>query len=882
MTHGPDGISGRRRDQRGAVASGEAVPGAALERKLHPPHRREDWVPRPELTSYLDSCQARLILVDAPAGYGKTTLLAQWRAASAQARPFGWVSLDAGDNDPNRLWLHVACALQRALPGLDGTDLPGPPGGTGLPGPPGGPGADNSGPLVSRLAHVLAAVAEPVVLVLDDYHLITEPHCHQQLEWLLQQLSPPVSIALSTRADPPLPLGRLRVAGELAEIRMPGLRFTVAEAAALIDAAGGHRPADGDLAGLVDQAEGWPAGLYLAALSLRAEPDPGAFIRRFTGSNRFIADYLTEEVLARQPPEVRTFLLRTAVLGRFSAPLCEAVTGTGGAAELIETLERQNLFVVPLDDRRQWFRYHRLFGQLLLSLLTRAEPGAMPALHQRASDWFAGHGDPAEAIEHALAAGNSGAAVELIGRHWYSFADAGRAPAVRRWLRALGDDGIGASPLAAHSAAWVAAVAGERQTVSRWLPVIEAGGDQGPLPDGMRSLGSSAALLEATFGFTGLAPMRKAAARAVELENDPATPWYGLARATLGTALYFSGEFTGAIRYLDEALASEPKTGHIRRLALAMRSLTALEQGRLGEARQAADAARELNTVPAPGLGDGPPGTLASIAAGAVRAAQGRPGEARSELEYALADRSRWPGLSPWPALEGLLRLAATLLDLGDRAAAETAIEEAGTLLTMLPDGARPQRERLARLARRLAAGSAGGSLPEPLTERELGVLRLLRGPLSLREIGQELSLSANTIKTHTRAIYRKLGVSGRQQAVARGSQLGVFLSAAPLAAGASGRRGSQQLELPCPPDRLAPAGGAQLAEDAPQVGLDGIDGQVQLVGDLGGAQHPGRALEHLPFPLAEPVDDDGIRRAAGDRTRSAVTRPEQAGERTG
>jgi LuxR family maltose regulon positive regulatory protein len=865
-----------------------------LERKLHPPHRREDWVPRPELTRYLDSCHARLILVDAPAGYGKTTLLAQWQAASARARPFGWVSLDTGDNDPQRLWRHVACALRRALPGLDGTDLPGPAGGTGLPGlpePPGGPDAGNAGPLLSRLANALAAAAEPVVLVLDDYHLITEQRCHQQLEWLLQQLSPPVSIALSTRADPPLPLGRLRVAGELAEIRMPGLRFTVAEAAALIEAAAGRRPGHRDLADLVQRAEGWPAGLYLAALSLRAEPDPAGFIRRFTGSNRFIADYLTEEVLARQPPEVREFLLRTSVLGRFTVPLCDAVTGAGDAAELIETLERQNLFVVPLDDQRQWFRYHHMFGQLLLSLLARAEPAAVPALHQRASDWFREHTDPAEAIEHALAAGNTVSAVELIGRHWYSFADAGRAPDVRRWLRALGDDGIGASPLAAHCAAWVAALAGERQTVSRWLPVIEAGGKQGPLPDGMRSLGSSAALLEATFGFTGLAPMRKAAARAVELENDPATPWYALARATLGTALYFSGEFTGAIRYLDEALASEPRMAHIRLLALAMRSLTALEQGRLGEARQAADTARELNTTPAAEPGDGPPGTLALIAAGAVRAAQGRPGEARSDLEHALGARSRWPGLSPWPTLEGLLRLAGTQLDQGDLAAAAAAIEQAGTLLTLLPDGARPQRERLARLARRLAADSAGGSLPEPLTEREQGVLRLLGGPLSLREIGRELSLSANTIKTHTRAIYRKLGVPGRQQAVARGRELGVFLPPAPLTTGESGGRRSQQLELPCPPDRLAPAGGAQLAEDAPQVGLDGVDGQVQLVGDLRGAEHPGRALEHLPFPLAEPVDDDRVRpavtrrrrepRAAGGPARSALARPEQARERT-
>ena len=243
-----------------------------------------------------------------------------------------------------------------------------------------------------------------------------------------------------------------------------------------------------DLADLVARTEGWPAGVYLAALSLRGHPSPGAFVRQFAGDNRFVVEFLAEEVLSRQPDEIQQFLVRTSILARFCAPLCDAVTGSGGAAGIIEVLERENLFLVPLDDNRQWYRYHHLFAQLLRSQLARTDPGIVAALHERASAWHRRSGSIQEAVSHALAADDVAGAVDLIVRDWYAYADAGRVATVRGLLRLLGDDRIAASPVAAHCAAWIAAFSGDQESVLRWLPVAEAGHHAGPLPDGMRSL----------------------------------------------------------------------------------------------------------------------------------------------------------------------------------------------------------------------------------------------------------------------------------------------------------------------------------------------------------------------------------------------------------
>ena len=738
--------------------------GVLIETKLHPPAARKEWVERPELIKYLADAAVKLVLVAAPPGFGKTTLVAQWRSSSINHKPFAWVSLDRADNDPARLWQHLVSSLHRACPAFDSEQI--------LP-MLRGQVPDLSETMLPVLVNELASLPEQVVLVLDDYHLIKKRACHEQVALLLGHLPPSAQVVLITRADPPLPLARMRAVGEMVEIRARELRFDLRQAAELIHGVVAVELTDRDVADLVERTEGWAAGLYLAALSLRGRPSPDAFVRQFTGDNRFIVDYLVEDVLSQQPHETREFLTRTSILGRFCAPLCDAVTGSTDAVAIIDALERANLFVVPLDESRQWFRYHHLFAQVLRGQLARTEPDLVPVLHARASAWYRASGATDEAVTHALAAGDVDGATELIARHYYSYIDSGRVATVRRWLGLLGDDRIAASPLAAHSAAWTAALSGDQRVVRRYLPLIESAGDAGPLPDGIRSFASSAAILRAMFGFEGLGPMREAGLLAVTLEDDPGSRWYSAAQSSLGVALYWAGEFERARVHAQEARLNPAGLVMVRLRATAIMTWLSVEAGQLTQADEFAREARETVTDPSVGLGNTPQASYGYLAVGAVLAAHGHLREARGELEHALQLRRKWPGLSPWPKLEALLRLAPVLAGVGDRAGSAADLHEARQLLDSLPHGADAQLARLGRLERQLTARSRPVASGEPLTERERDVLRMLQGTMSLRDIGRELYLSPNTIKTHARTLYRKLGVSDRKEAVARGRELG-------------------------------------------------------------------------------------------------------------
>ena len=739
-----------------------------IETKLHAPPVRGEWVQRQELIRRLAGSGAKLVLVSAPAGFGKTTLVAQWRASSIGSRPFAWVSLDRGDDDPGRLWWHVAWALQRAVPAIRSEEIL-----QAL----AGQAPDFDGRVLPLLVNELADHGEHgkrIVLVLDDYHLIKERACHDQLKWLLPHLPASAQIVIVTRADPPLPLGRMRGAGEMTEIRAHDLRFAPAEAGALVSAVSTTELSSPDLADLVDRTEGWPAGVYLAALCLRADTAPSTFISQFTGDNRFIVDFLVDDVLSQQPGEVRQFLARTSILDRFCAPLCDAVVGAAGTSKIIDVLQRENLFVVPLDDNRQWFRYHHLFAQVLRGQLTRTEPALVPGLHERASAWHRALGSADEAITHALAAGDQAGAIALIAHHHHRYIGSGRIATVRRWLRVLGDEQIAASPLAAHCAMWLAAVCGEQQTVRRWLPVVGAAADAGPLPDGMRSFEFSAAVMESSFGFDGIGPMRVAGARAAALETDPSSPWYALANSAYGLALYFSGESEFAAEHLRNTRMGSATVALARLQALTVMALLAVDAGTITQAEEHAQAAMDLVTDPGQGLGTAPQSSLAYAASGAVHAARGRVNEARNDLEHALRIRRRWPGLSSWPTVDILFRLAAVLANIEDRAEVIALLSEARQIITSLPDGADAQLARLQRIEQRLNARSQTEAPAEPLTEREVQVLRLLGGPLSLRDIARELYVSPNTVKTHTQAIYRKLGVSDRKDALVKARELGL------------------------------------------------------------------------------------------------------------
>lgn len=728
------------------------------------PGPRTGWVERQALVERLTATGARLILVEAPAGYGKTTLVAQWQASVLRARPFAEISLGEADNRPRTLWRRITQALLRACPELDAEHIlrqlrvisP-----------------DITGTVIPLLVNELTTLAVPAVLVLDDYHSISEPDCHGQVTFLLNHLPASVQVAVVTRADPPLPLARWRANGELAEFRASDLRFTEAEAALVVRDVSGLEISESDLAGLVDVTEGWPTGLYLAARSLPGHHSPAAFVRRFTGASPVIADYMAGEVLSRQPAAIRRFLARTSILTRFCAPLCDAVTQSADGAEHLAILERENAFIVPLDETRQWFRYHHLFAQALRRQLERTEPGLMPVLHQRASEWHRRSGSAAPAIGHAIAGGDREGAVDLIAANWYARAEAGQEATVREWLRKLDERALGADPVAAHCAAWSAAMSGDQESVRRWLPVMAASDREGPLPDGMRSLESSVALLQGFCGFGGPEAMSASAERAAELESDAPSPWYAVARTALGFSRYLSGDTAGAEGPLLEAVAGKVRAPQMRLLGLSALSLTVGELDQLERAHHAANLAFSLMT--SRNLSRTPSGSLAFAAAGAAHAGLGRLQEARGELEYALDLRRRISGIGVWATIDIMLRLAMVLVDVGDRSSAAALAAEAGLLLADSPGEARALRARLRQLEQRLEGCPGALGLADPLTEREVIVLQLLRSALPLREIAAVQGLSVNTIKTQVQSIYSKLSVSARSDAITRGRQVGVL-----------------------------------------------------------------------------------------------------------
>ena len=403
---------------------------ALLATKLYIPAPRPNRVPRPRLTQRLEAgASGPCTLVSAPAGFGKSTLLSEWIQTSG--RSVAWVSLDEGDNDLVRFLCYVVTALQKLHPGLGDDAL------TTLRHAQ-SPDTVAVEPVLTGLLNEIDALGQDLVLVLDDYHVIETPELHQAVQFLLDRLPPRMHVVIATRVDPPLSLSRLRARGQLAELRARDLRFTSQEAADFLNQAMGLTLSAEDVEALEQRTEGWAVGLQMAALSLQGRTDVEGFIGDFTGSHRYVLDYLTEEVLSRQPEPVRDFLLRSSVLSRLSAPLSAAVTGRDDAQAILERLDATNLFLIPLDDTRTWYRYHHLFGTLLRHQLERQEGRpAVIALHERASEWYSNHGHPEDALEHALAAGAMDRATELVTEHALPRLMRADAGTVIRWIRSL-------------------------------------------------------------------------------------------------------------------------------------------------------------------------------------------------------------------------------------------------------------------------------------------------------------------------------------------------------------------------------------------------------------------------------------------------------------
>lgn len=450
-----------------------------LASKLRMPVVRRELVDRARLTDGLahhKRARSRLLLVSAPAGFGKTTLLTQWltRWRTEQPEPssarVAWLSLDAADNDPRRLLAHLVASVQTAVPDtiVDAAELS---------------DADGEVPpqaILTALVNELDTVDAEVVLALDDYHVIEETAVHDAVAFLLEHLPPQISLAIATRADPPLPLPRLRVRAELTEVRAADLRFTPDEAEVFLRRVMGLDVTAEQVAALDARTEGWVAGLQLAGLSLRGQDRPESFISAFTGSHRFVVDYLVEEVLDHQPAEIREFLLDTAPLDRMTGSLCDALTGRHDGQQTLELLERENLFVIPLDDQRSWFRYHHLFADALRARLAGEGAPKAAALHRAASHWYAGAGLLDDAIAHANAGGDSESAADLVELAVPEARQHRRDRVIAAWLRALPLDVISRRPVLSTQLAWLRLVEGDLEGLERCLHDAERALDAMP------------------------------------------------------------------------------------------------------------------------------------------------------------------------------------------------------------------------------------------------------------------------------------------------------------------------------------------------------------------------------------------------------------------
>ena len=733
----------------GIVMSGQDV---LLATKLHVPRPQPGFVPRPRLVEALDEGLARgRVLVCAPAGSGKTALLADW--ASGGGRPVAWLCLDVGDSDPARFWRYAVAALDRTRPGL-----------AGRVGPP--PQQSFEG-LVTALINELAADpgADEVLLVLDDYHLVDSGPVHESVAFLMENLPPGLRVVVSGRADPPLPLARLRARGQLAEVRAADLRFTPEEAAALLGEAAGPGLPGPAVAALVARTEGWAAGLQLAGLSLRGHADAAGFVAAFSGSHRFVLDYLADEVLDGQPGEVRAFLLETSVLERLSGELCDAVTGRAGSQAILQDIERAGLFLVPLDEVRGWWRYHHLFADLLRARLEAEQPGRVQALHKAAAAWCEDHGLADDAVRHALAAGDAAWAARLVERHVEALLGLSEGVTLRRWLSALSAESVRDRPRLCLAQAYGAAQGFELEALEALLDDAErayaVSGDTpyepslGPpqgdsvlanVPAGIAFLRASLARLR---GDAALAAYYNRQALAQLGEGD------GLMRSFVhwSRALvdWLEGRLESAERGLAEVLAERRSASALFAGFLPMRVWYDL--GEVQRAQGNLDAALATHRQALGTLGEGTRKALTSPAHVGLAQVLYERNELTAALDHATRGIALSRQLAFTPSLAaGLAVLARIRHAHGDAAGARQAMGEAGrvglssqviTLFNPVPS----QRARLllaqgdVQVATQWATAAGLGPDGEPDYPREPGYLVLARVLIARNDRGPALAL---------------------------------------------------------------------------------------------------------------------------------------------
>ena len=727
-----------------------------LDAKLSIPEPRRGSVSRARLIDAARASGRRVVAVTAPAGYGKSILMAQW--AAAEQRRVAWVSLDRFDDDPAALLVVVASAYARVTPGSSHLvdDVR-------------GYGASALGRAAPVLAAAFRASPAPFVLLLDDLHEIRSPACHDVLGVVLSGLPAHSQAVLASRGEPPL-LPRLRANGEAFEV-------TAADLA--LDAGGAQRIfADAavplsrsDALEVVKRTEGWPVGLFLAAaISRDGDGTPAV-----SGDDRYVADYLYSESLARLTERQRTFLRRTAMLDTFSAELCDALLGRSDSHDVLRELEASDAFLVPLDRHREWFRYHALFREFLLSELRRVEPDLVIDLHLRAADWFEANGSTAMAIEHLI--GNEAErdrATHLISSVTLATYQAGQLSTLQRWFRAIGDRAIEAYPPLAVLAGWMTALTGQAVEADRWAAVLEEASYGSTPDDGSASFASARSMLRSVMCAGG--PERAKADAEFAVESEPTwSPWRDQAYVLLGEALLLTGEREAATAAFAQCSTTARARDNTDVFVVSESELAvlAIDDTRWDDAAMHVESA--LAAIERKRIHDYATAVLAFAAAARLALHLGDLPRVHRELTRAMRARPTCTYAIPFIAVRVRLQLAKVYWALADPATARHLLREVDDILLHRPDLGTLVDE--ASALRELATSAEQPPLTggPPLTPAELRLLPYLQTHLSIREIGDRLFISRNTVSSEVGSIYRKLGVSTRSEAVQRALASGLL-----------------------------------------------------------------------------------------------------------
>lgn len=729
-----------------------------LASKLDAPRTRSKSISRASLVERLREADGPpIVTVVAPAGYGKTTLLAEW--AQGDPESFAWLSVDERDNDPKVFLTYVAASLDRVEP-VD----------PGVFDALASPGSSIVGMVAPRIGRAFASMSRPVVLVLDDVHLLQNRECQAAVAMLAEHVPAGSRVALASRHEPHLRMARLRAEGRILEFGPEDLSLDREEATSLLRDAGVEL-SDSDIIALHEKTEGWPAGLYLAALAIRAGGSVSSAVAAFGGDDLFVSDYLHLEVLSGFSDDEVRFLRRSAVLHTMSGPLCDAVLQQTDSAEVLARMHRSNELVVPLDRRGEWYRYHHLFREMLLTELERSEPKLVRALLRRAAAWCERNAEPEEAVEYSISADDERTVGRLIGMLALPMYRAGRLPTILRWCGYLRDRGqIERYPLVAVQASWLFALTGHFAEAEMWADAIdleELASDASDEAAMARSLGI---LLQAALCRHGIETMRADSEEAIRTLGSS----FGTPHLLYGIALLLGGDLEGADRAFEDAVEVSAALDNTvdQVLALSERALLAIERGDWGAAGSHASEARSI--VGRAHLEDYSTSALVYAASARVEVHGADASAAHRYLLHAQRIRSQLTYALPHFAVQTRLELARAHVGLGEIAAARTLLREISDVLRHRPDlgtlGAQADQ-----LRSQLAMYSSEQSGFQTLTAAELRLLPLLMTHFSFREIGEVLYISTSTVKTEAISIYRKLGASSRSEAVLQAQKIGLL-----------------------------------------------------------------------------------------------------------